>query len=64
MRGFDAKCKKTVKDSQNGLNTGSYGVLPSTAGVLTGGQDAGKPCFFVCVLVRGNISTAVKKILY
>jgi len=43
---------------KNGLNTGFSGLLPSAENVLFGGGDAGKPCIFMCVIVRGNTSTA------
>jgi len=52
--------KKTSKRLKNGLNTGFSGDLPPAENVLFGGWDAGKPCIFMCLIVRGNTSTAFR----
>lgn len=45
---------------KNGLNTGFSGDLPPAENVLFGGGGTGKLCIFMCIIVRGNTSTAFR----
>jgi len=42
------------------LNKGFSGNLPSAENVIFSGGDAGKPYIIMCVIVRGNTSTAFR----